>query len=58
MCRSNEDVHKWVLLGTASFSTKSCAIGYPDVFTRVTSFGEWIMDQVEANGGPGVPSGN
>ena len=54
MCRSSDDVNKWILIGITSFGKPTCADGSPVVYTRVTFFREWIMGEVDANGGPGV----
>lgn len=37
----------WYLYGITSFGTKSCGLeGIPGVYTRVTSYMDWIREQV------------
>lgn len=41
---------RWYLAGITSFGSGCAKPGYPDVFTRITSYLEWItevMDQFE-----------
>ena len=55
MCRTaySRVDYEWVLIGIASFRhTSGCASGIPDVFTRVTLYNQWIIDQIDDNGGP------
>ena len=34
------------LVGIVSFGPKNCGLGYPDVYTRVSEFREWIEDNM------------
>lgn len=34
------------LVGVVSYGTKYCAIGSPDVFTRVSMFNSWILENI------------
>ena len=54
MCKYGNKVNnQWVLLGITSFTHRSgCASGKPDGFVRVSSFSQWITDQVDNYGGP------
>ncbi|XP_072015766.1 chymotrypsin-like protease CTRL-1 [Amphiura filiformis] len=54
MCKAGDT--EWLLLGITSFKT-----GYlcgtndkPDVFTRMSSYSQWVTDTIDARGGPGT----
>ncbi|XP_072015767.1 chymotrypsin-like protease CTRL-1 [Amphiura filiformis] len=54
MCKYGDT--DWLLLGITSFKTHSqCGTtGKPDVFTRMSSYGQWVTDTIDARGGPGT----
>lgn len=40
-----------LLVGVVSYGTAICAIGTPDVYTRVSVFYQWIADNTKVDGG-------
>ena len=41
---------RWYLAGITSFGSGCAKPGYPDVFTRVTSYQDWIHDVLVEHG--------
>lgn len=39
-----------LLVGVVSYGTSVCAIGVPDVYTRVSVFSEWIANNTMETG--------
>lgn len=41
---------QFYLLGIVSFGARSCALpGYPGVYTKVSSFFDWIIEKINKN---------
>ncbi|XP_072015765.1 chymotrypsin-like elastase family member 2A [Amphiura filiformis] len=55
MCKVSDT--QWLLLGITSWGTAGASCGVankPDVFTRMSSYGQWVTDVIDARGGPGT----
>ena len=42
----NGEVSPYVLVGVVAAGTKTCGIGAPAIFTRVTHYMGWILDNL------------
>ena len=40
------DISPWQIVGIVSFGTSRCAQGAPAVYTRVTNYMDWILDNL------------
>ena len=43
----NGDITPWYLIGITSFGSKDCGNGRPGVYTRVSSFIPWIVNNLK-----------
>ena len=41
-----DDISPWQIVGVVSGGTKTCGIGAPGIFTRVTHYDQWIRDNM------------
>lgn len=42
--------HENLLVGIVSYGTGICGVGVPDVYTRVSIYYQWIVDNTNENG--------
>ena len=46
MTRKSE-IDDYILIGVVSWGSKRCAIGAPGVYTRVSHYKQWIIDNLK-----------
>ena len=42
----DDESGSWLLIGIVSFGNRCAEPGYPGVYTRITNFIDWIVDNI------------